>query len=327
MRFIYFTDSHFKSTGPASRSDDFFKAGLVKLQWLIEYARKNDIKIILHGGDFFDNARPGFSTATPIAAIIAVASEIDFYINVGNHDLYGWNPETFERTVLCMLSLLPNVHILPDNGITLINDDKAEKHIAVHSIWSKYDREGDPTVFRFLKPELPVFKITMAHTMLVERSFFGAYVPMEQIEWGQAADLILGSHYHPGWETKRKFTSAGEIYLAHPGSFMRIMKSVEQRLPHILDITIDDKTPNIKMVPVEVAGYWPFKEDAEVIEEKDALYGPLFENFLEKLLSSSVDASAFDPRTIATAIAAEHEIPEGALKRVIRNLDAVAKER
>jgi len=331
MKFLYITDTHFTRRGPESRSDDYFDASLRKLMFVYDYAYQNDIEIVLHGGDLFHHARPGFATLNPILKVISSYRDITMKIVPGNHDLFGWNPESFPRTALAAVGNLANVEILKDGELHQLSQDE---EISIYPLWSKFDREGNPDIFKIPDPTND-FVIVMAHTLLVERSFFGAFISMEQIPWASTGDLILGSHYHPGWPTLKKDTSAGVRYLANPGSLMRIMNAATRRMPKFLEIEIlwtmfEGKTEHqitINEVYIPFAEEWPFKDEAEVIPENKVLYGPQFETFLDLLLNTSSAAQSLDPRTIAMTIAQEHGFSEEVLKRVIKNLDEVKKEK
>lgn len=349
MKILYITDTHIDANGPSSRADNYFETCIAKLTEVWQYAAANNIKVILHGGDFFDTPKLNYKTLIPAMKIIhdSESAGIHWYINVGNHDLYGWNPDTYPRTALKVLSYLPNVTVLPDRALCSIHDGKGEhQNIKIFSIWSKFDREGDPKAFEIdvSDKDVMTYIIVMAHTMLVEKTFISAHVPMGNINLSATGDLIFGSHYHPGWKTRiEKIPLAGgrwnEVVFAHPAALMRTVKSDPQYVyqPAFIVVEIkDDNAPepecsserliSIDTIPLKCAVPYPFKEDAATIPERDLQYAPKFDAFMNELVGTEFNIEEEDPRTIAVKFAQEIGIPEGALKRVISNLDASRKE-
>lgn len=174
----------------------------------------------------------------------------------------------------------------------------------------------------------------MAHTMLVEKTFISAHVSMETVPLNLTGDLILGSHYHPGWRMRRMRTESKEVVFAHPAALLRTVKSDPQYCyaPAFIVIDIADEdvdSPSLRgleLVPLKCAIPYPFREEAVLIPEKDLQYMPKYDAFMEELMSTSIETSALDPRTLAARIARDQGFPENVLERVIRNLDAVKKE-
>lgn len=336
MRFLFTTDSHVKKTAPYSRADNYFDTCLTKLEEVFMYAVRNSIRVIIHGGDIFDGARPSYEVFNAVATLIAKYG-VRLLINPGNHDLFAWNPDTIYRTGLYALSLLPNVGIFEDCKLEALEANTDEGWtIQVYSIWSKFDREGDASVFEV--PGEPDrqnrYVIVLAHTMLVPNSFPAEHVTMEQLPWKNGGDLILGSHYHPGLGIKEYRPEGRKMIVAGPGSLLRLVKSTEQRTPCFYDIAIERTSEldppwetTILVVPLACAQEWPFKEEVEPLTVEQVEYGPQFEMFLERLLGSNFDAAAVDPRTLATEIAKEQGFPENVLRRVLQNLATAQEER
>ena len=54
LKAIFLTDTHLRASNPRSRIDDYPQATLDKFKWILDYAVKRGVDVILHGGDFFD---------------------------------------------------------------------------------------------------------------------------------------------------------------------------------------------------------------------------------------------------------------------------------
>jgi len=97
---LLITDTHL---GMYSDSDAWLDIVLNFYKYIIKYCYKNDIKEIVHLGDFFDN-RKSLNTKTQhiahrIAKVLTVKEDLHTYIIVGNHDCYYKNtihPNTLE---------------------------------------------------------------------------------------------------------------------------------------------------------------------------------------------------------------------------------------
>lgn len=94
---------------------DFFK-------YIVRYCIENDIKQLYHLGDFFDN-RKSLNTKTQhiahkIAKILALKSDLEVYIIVGNHDCYYKN--TIQPNTLELFKEYNHIHIIDE--ITQVDD-------------------------------------------------------------------------------------------------------------------------------------------------------------------------------------------------------------
>lgn len=93
MNFIHVTDTHFglnsygtenPSVGFNTRADDAFQA----YDQMIKYAKKNDIKLIIHSGDFYNTKTVSQNIVAKSHLQTREISEagIDYYVLHGNHD-------------------------------------------------------------------------------------------------------------------------------------------------------------------------------------------------------------------------------------------------
>jgi len=109
-KFLLFTDIHLH---PHKKSEDRLRDCLDCLIWVFETAKKNNIKNILFGGDFFhDRSKIESLVLHETFAILKkyLDGSVNFYVLLGNHDLWY-----FEKTSISSASALaafPNVHII-----------------------------------------------------------------------------------------------------------------------------------------------------------------------------------------------------------------------
>jgi len=336
-KFIYITDTHFMGQTPVSRIDDYLQTGLRKLREVQAIAVEKNITTILHGGDFFDSERPGYEVLNSTMKVLNEEPQIQWYINVGNHDLFGANFKTHFRTALFSLGQLSNVHILEDNGMRLLNAGIPK--VFLHSKWFTYDREGNPDSLTLMDGPNSIlnqpqncYNILMAHVMLVEKSFFGNYISLQNLPIVGLPDLVLGSHYHPGWKKYRYRTTEEDCIFAHPGALLRRAKKKERRIPQILLVDIytnpqekDQIKTTIVYQPLKSAEDWPFKEDAPVVDE-ESLHKVQFEKFLEQLTIEESNAVLADPQMLIRKVAKEKGYSDKIVERAIYNLISVTNK-
>jgi DNA repair exonuclease SbcCD nuclease subunit len=111
-KFLLFSDIHIFQH---KKSEDRLKDCLDCLVWVFETAKKNQIKNILFGGDFFhDRSRIESIVLHETFSILKkyLDGNINFYILLGNHDL--WYFEKTSISSVTAVSALPNVYIIDE---------------------------------------------------------------------------------------------------------------------------------------------------------------------------------------------------------------------
>ena len=118
MKRLIVTDTHL---GLYQDSDKWLDIVLQFYKDIVLYCHENDIKEILHLGDFFDN-RKSLNTKTQhtahrIAKILGIQNKITTYIIVGNHDCYFKNQ--IHPTSLELFNEYDHIKIIDE--ITIMN--------------------------------------------------------------------------------------------------------------------------------------------------------------------------------------------------------------
>lgn len=131
-KFLLFTDIHLHSH---KKSEERLRDCLDCLVWVFETAKKNNIKNILFGGDFFhDRSKIESLVLHETFAILKkyLDGSVNFYVLLGNHDL--WYFEKTSISSASALSAFPNVHII----------DKPEQIIIDNVSWHFVPFTHDP---------------------------------------------------------------------------------------------------------------------------------------------------------------------------------------
>lgn len=241
MRFLFFTDTHIRGTNPQNRKDNFYDSLQLKIREVFEIAQQNQVDIILHGGDIFD--RPDISPSL-VRELVLLLNDYSFpiYAVAGNHDIYGQNPMTINRTMLGLLDGIGLIKIIDQDEKIIFQDEKTGLKIQLtgQSYFYGIDH-GERSHSYIIKKEPGVdFALHMVHGMLLEKPFFegAACTLIEQI-LATDADITLAGHYHAGFDIKL----IDKKYFLNPGSLARINNSIAElsRNPKVYLIDIEDE--------------------------------------------------------------------------------------
>ncbi|HOA81373.1 MAG TPA: metallophosphoesterase, partial [Defluviitaleaceae bacterium] len=99
MKFVFFTDPHIKGVNPKARKDNFPETILKKIEEVHSIASNVGAVAELCGGDLYDRADVAESVVIKSNRVL-IKSPVNIYSVIGNHDEYGYNPETVERAMI-----------------------------------------------------------------------------------------------------------------------------------------------------------------------------------------------------------------------------------
>ena len=96
---------HIRGTNPRNRKDNYKEALIAKFREIFALAKYKGVTAIIQPGDTFD--RPEVTTSVLLEfAKVLKESPVPIYTTAGNHDIYGYNLATYERTSLRVLELI-----------------------------------------------------------------------------------------------------------------------------------------------------------------------------------------------------------------------------
>ncbi|MCX7695846.1 MAG: metallophosphoesterase [Caloramator sp.] len=237
MKFLFFTDTHIRGTNPRARLDNFENTLYNKFEELLNYIKSNKIDYVLFGGDLLD--RPDVSLSV-MQKFIDILNKFPkpIYMVLGNHDIFGQNPNTVNRTIIGILETLGIVWIL-DNKPVELYDGKVKVKITGSSF--TYDIDVDSYKSKYISNKDDCnYLIHIVHGMLMEKPFIKEvpHTTIEEIVQKTEADITLCGHYHTGYGLI-KFE---DKYFVNPGAIVRINNSLSEikRSPSFAVINIDD---------------------------------------------------------------------------------------
>lgn len=317
MKILYFTDTHLRGTNPKNRIDNFSETLVNKISEIIELINDLNIDYIIHGGDLFDRPDLSVAVVSKFAKLLKKV-KIPFYIVSGNHDIFGHNPKTIDRTMLGLLNSL--------DFITIIDEDKK---IILEKNGIKVQLSGQPYVYdidldikdKYILTDTDKgvdYSIHVVHGMLLDRPFVKGipYTLIDDIKETKA-DITLSGHYHAGFSTQ----NIEGKYFINPGSLVRITNSLEEmsRVPKVTLIQLDSCI-NIKHIVLKSA------EEGKNVLDRDEIGKSVFkgEQLLQfkQIVESAVDFEKMDINEllieVSTAEGISSQVKEEALQRIAR---------
>lgn len=238
MKLLYFTDTHIRGTSPKNRLDDYSETLKTKLREIGDIIKEENIDFVLHGGDLFDRPDVSVSIVSDFAKIFQ-SYKVPIYIVSGNHDIFGHNPDTLDRTMLGLLCNLGVLNLVNYKKIILEKDFKVQLTASpyIYSMDEKSNREN--YIVRNVDNDCK-YSIHMTHGFLIDKPFVKevSHTLIEEIK-DTKADITLGGHYHFGFKT----TEIDGKYFVNPGALIRISNSLTEikRKPKVNIITLDDE--------------------------------------------------------------------------------------
>jgi DNA repair exonuclease SbcCD nuclease subunit len=235
-QFVFITDTHIANKPPASRIDNYNESILKKIRYVIEYAKKNKIKKMLHGGDLFHTAKVSDEICLQVVDLFA-NSGMDIYYIFGNHDIEGGNTTYVDKTNLGFFTRYRWFHLL-HNKVYEFNN------CVVSGVDYSKDMECS---FNYDFPHYTgkKKKILLAHPMIVGQTTIEINGKVRQVnvkEVETEADLLLVGHNHLGFKPCKGEILCKPYKIMNPGSMARISH-------HEATKTIGPNFIHIKVLP------------------------------------------------------------------------------
>lgn len=317
IRFLYTGDWHLRGTNPRNRIDDYVAAVEEKLQEIYSLAEKWDCKAIIMPGDVWDRPEVSISVLLSFAKLLAW-SPVEIYATPGNHDVYGYNVSTYERSSLKLLELLvPQLHVLTDPSVAVYFP-------GVRVTFSPFSSKMDINGYGY-SPEVPPsattphYNIHVAHGMLLNhKPPFDRYTDINDVQ--TTADMVLTGHDHTGYGIYNR--SDGKVF-CNPGALMRLAAShteIERPIQVAL-ITVDDGKSNIELIPLQCAKPGEEVLDRSKIEAETARQYAM-DTFSAAIQTSVGEKVIMDVNQIIETIAAQEGSAPHIVKAALEAIDA-----
>lgn len=288
MNFIFMTDTHCRTNNPVSRKDNFPETILNKIEWVINYANSLDAQI-LHGGDWVN--RPDTSSAY-VSKMCEIFKKAKYPILgiLGNHDIYGYNPNTYYRTPLHIASSCGAFNIIGENQSVCMGDNVYVSGSSSTGLLDKGERTAEYyTPKRLTKRENNEIRIHIVHGFLTDHNWPDG-VPYTLIDnvLDTDADILLTGHEHTGYGIINK----NDTIFCNPGALGRVSASVGDvnRDVQVAKITVENGKCSVELIPLPTDIARPADEvlDREALEEEKAAAARI-ETFAAQIEQINVD--------------------------------------
>lgn len=313
MKILYFTDTHIRGTNPKSRKDNFVDTLKEKLEELVRVSRECKVDYVLFGGDLFD--RPDVSPSIVkdfIGYLMGFPQPI--YAISGNHDVYGQNPSSINRTVLGLLDAVGIIKLLSLNEKVYLEKDGIRLQLTGCPYYYDIDvnRQG-----YIVDKENCDYAINLVHGFLLDRPFIEGipYTLIDDICQKTSADITICGHYHTGFGIKK----IENKYFINPGSLSRVsnVSSEINRIPSYLIIDLGEKI-DIKMEKLKCA-----KPGEEVLDKSQMRQEEFRRQKLNEFVSQVNSYGSFEIlslQKIINDIALRDSIPSDIKDEAIRRI-------
>lgn len=322
-KLVYFTDPHVSGKTPMARLDNYPETILGKIQQVGEIAREINADAVICGGDWFDRPDVGPNIVSRLGDILK-NFPCDIYTIIGNHDVYGYNAGTINRSMMGILSGFGAVKRLINQTSQVVGD------FAITGVDAAYelDRDGRTIDYTDGPREDNKINVRVLHSFLDTKDWpdFVASTNIYNLPRTNS-DIIFTGHEHTGFG---KIFHEGTTYI-NPGALGRVTASVGD-VNKVVQVCIiesrEDLTFDVSFQKIDYAPAEEVIDRDRLLREKDALQSR--EKFLSTLAKSSVlgDMAATESFNIYNALAelaSEENVPPKVVK-LVQDLLATAEE-
>ena len=324
VKFLFVGDWHLRGNNPRNRTDDYPEVAKAKLREVFKIAVDNDVDAILQPGDIFDRPEVGIAVLLDFTKVLK-GSPVDIYCTIGNHDIYGYNVDSYRRTSLQLLEyLVPQLHVIKsasDKPIYMSNG-----RYKVYLTATPYSKDMDINGYGY-GPDVEyndkdAIGVHIAHGMLLDhKPPFDRYSDLYKVD--TKATVILTGHDHMGYGIYRR-TADGKLFV-NPGSLLRMSASVGEmtRPVQVALVTIDEikGTYDAEMIPLTTAKPGEEVLDRSRIEsEKERQYAT--ENFSALIQGHTGNKVLMDINQIIDQVAAEEKYSPEVVQTALQIIDS-----
>lgn len=319
MKILYFTDTHIRGTSPKNRKDDFILTLEEKLYELLDIIQEQDIDFVLHGGDLFDRPDVSVSIVSRFSKILKEI-KVPLYIISGNHDVYGHNPLTINRTMMGLLNELDILNIISEGETIVLEKDNIRVQLTGQPYIYDIDSIANRKYYIVDQVRDDVdYSIHMVHGMLLDKPFIKGipYTLIDDIK-DTKADITLSGHYHSGFNK----TEIGGKYFINPGSMVRISNSLrEMERPPKLALIELDKEINISFLELKTAKKGDLVLDRDEIEKNIFKREQMYE--FKQSVDSALNFEKMDINDVLIEVSLSEGVSEEVKQEALRRISMI----
>jgi|LFRM01.1.fsa_nt_gb DNA repair exonuclease SbcCD nuclease subunit len=319
MRILYFTDTHIRGTTPKNRKDDYPQTLENKFMEILKIIKDKNVDFVIHGGDLFDRPDISVSVVSRFANILNQI-KVPIYMVSGNHDIYGHNPQTVNRTMVGLLNSLGIINIIDDLGKIILEKDNIKVQLTGQPYIYNIDDINNRSYYLVdhIDPGID-YSIHLVHGMLLDKPFIKGipYTLIDDIKTTKA-DITLSGHYHSGY----KKTIIDNKYFINPGSIVRITNSLREmeRQPQVALIDLEDQI-TINFIPLLTAGKGEDILDRDEIERNIFQRERLFE--FKQTVDDAIDFEKMNINDLLIEVSTSEGVSEDVKIEALRRISLI----
>jgi exonuclease SbcD len=340
MRLLCCGDLHYRGSNPRARMDNFQAALDAKLWEVLDIADRRNVNATVIAGDIFDTPTPSYSVFAALARVLR-ASGGPILTVPGNHDIFGHNLTTLDRTAYGAMS---------KDWMDIIWDlcgehmECPKERMLIRG--SGYDADTDVKIDGYTVPQnvreyaLPqdfdVF-VLVAHGMALTSApgFELRHTLLSAIATHpDAPDILIVGHEHIGFGAKWYPRGDGTEMLAiNPGALCRLSANpaeIERQVQVcLLDIHGRDPGTGLLKVDVEMIPLKSAKPGHEVLSREHLVAAAEREERINKfldLLASEGEVKFLETRQIVEELAKKEGLPADIVEEALRRIGRASEE-
>ena len=312
-------DIHNMGNNPTCRTDFFPETLNKKINEVVDIVNNENADLVLFTGDLFHTP----DTANQIVKNFGknlLRINCPKYSLIGNHDIYGGNLNSAERSKIGLLEAFDVLNLFTDNNPLIFEKDNIKVQITGQSYVSDIDTATDKQKYYCVKKQENVdVAIHLIHGFLIDTSLPFPHTSVNEIK-DTEADITISGHLHYPFEK----VIDNKLFI-NPGALGRITASkTELRQPFILKIEIEGNTYQVTKVPItsapafeEVIDRTKLKEDLKEIYNLDA--------FINSIKSFSAQ-NDLDFEQLVKYLAKEENVSEKVVEDTIAEINKAQEQ-
>jgi len=298
---VYVADPHFAMDVPASRTDDYLEAVGSKFQESLCITRDMGIDHYVLLGDLFNRADTPGSVRNRVVDILTRGNgggpwPFRIMMVLGNHDIFGHNRMTIERTA---------VETLNKTGVIDIFDE--DEDLGIYA--GHYEANIEKKIH---ESEMPIWAV---HSYVVPRPFLGPHILIDDFVVSENTRLVMSGHWHEGYEPVRR--KDGVIF-ANPGSLGRNSIKDASHSVQIAVVSRDRDRIDVEYVPLKSAKRPEIIFDMKKFEKADENNAKGFATSVANA-RSTIERGA-DSIDIVRHFAEEDDVPKSIVDEAVRQI-------
>lgn len=306
-KILFFTDTHLQEVPISSRKDNYFESIIRKIEEIKDIANSENVDYVLFGGDFFSKPSPSDEVIISLIQILKKFNSRPIITILGNHDIEGRNPDTYNRKAVKILEEAHLIKVLKDGE----NYPPFDTEIEIQGVNYKNGVDSNPDLLKVEKKRKGLILIQMVHSYVLPFKTNFQTLSLEEVANITEADIILIGHYHDGFGERRV---NGKIFIS-PGSIARDSINQFNRIPQVVLIKIDGSKIDIEFIKLKNV----LKK--EEIESKDMkeIEDFIFNDFFQTLQGKEIDS--FEPEKIIDEILKDENVDQEVKKEVLKRYE------